>query len=385
MPATPATSRGSGTELGTIAFLGPAGTFTEEALFTQPDYAARTVLPVGGMAEVLEAVQTGLADLAFVPIENSIEGTVNAIVDSLIFDVDLLIQREVVLDIHMQLMAPPGADMGSIARVLSYPHASGQCRRFLAEKLPGAEVVPTNSTAEAARIVGEARRSDTAALAPRLAAELYGLEILASAVEDHPDNQTRFVALAPIGVPAPTGHDKTSIVCFQREDRPGSLHAILSEFAARSINLTKLESRPTKRGLGDYCFLIDLSGIWLTKSSLTAFGSSTPRSPGSSSSARTRLRANTGLPPVSRPARPGTKPTCGSVRCEPRSPRSERSAFSGPRQTTRTTLDPVRRDGRADECEALEKLWPTRPGGSNPPPSAAPAVGGSRATTHMGF
>ena len=144
--------------------------------------------------------------------------------------------------------------MESITRVLSLPHASAQCRRFLAEKLPDAEVVPTNSTAEAARIVGEERRHDTAALAPRLSAKLYNLDILASAVEDHPDNQTRFVALAPIGVPAPTGHDKTSIVCFQREDRPGSLHAILSEFAARSINLTKLESRPTKRGLGTTAF-----------------------------------------------------------------------------------------------------------------------------------
>src|SRR5580658_9262854 len=183
IPATPGSGRSAGPESGTIAFLGPAGTFTEEALFTQPDYAARTVLPLGGLPEVLDAVHTGLADLAFVPIENSIEGTVNAIVDSL------------VLDIHMQLMAPPGADMASIARVLSFPHASGQCRRFLAEKLPGAEVVPTNSTAEAARIVGEDRRLDTAALAPRLSAQLYGLEILASAVEDHPDNQTRFVAL----------------------------------------------------------------------------------------------------------------------------------------------------------------------------------------------
>ena len=258
--ATSASGRGAGPELGTIAFLGPAGTFTEEALFTQPDYATRAVLPVGGLSEVLDAVHRGSADLAFVPIENSIEGTVNAIVDSLVFDVELLIQREVILDVHMQLMAPSGADMGSIARVLSLPHASAQCRQFLADRLPNAEVVPTNSTAEAARIVGQDRRLDTAALAPRLSAKLYDLEILASAVEDHPDNQTRFVALAPKGVPAPTGHDKTSIVCFQREDRPGSLHAILSEFAARSINLTKLESRPTKRGLGDYCFLIDLSG-----------------------------------------------------------------------------------------------------------------------------
>lgn len=259
-PATPRRGGGPGPTPDTIAFLGPAGTFTEEALCTQPDYACAGLLPVAEMAEVLATVSTGHADLAFVPIENSIEGTVNVIVDSLVFDVDLLIQREVVLDVHLHLMAAPGVEMTSIRRVLSYPHASGQCRHFLAARLAGAEVVPTNSTAEAARVVGEKRRPDSAALAPRLAAELYGLEILASAVEDHPGNQTRFVALAPGGVPAPTGHDKTSIVCFQREDRPGSLHAILSEFAARGINLTKLESRPTKRGLGDYCFLIDLSG-----------------------------------------------------------------------------------------------------------------------------
>jgi prephenate dehydratase len=259
-PATPQSGRGGGPDPVTIAFLGPAGTFTEEALFTQPDYASGAVLPVAGLAEVLDAVRTGRADLAFVPIENSIEGTVNATVDSLVFEVDLLIQREVIVDVHLQLMAPPGTDVSAITRVLSFPHASAQCRRFLADRLPGAEVVPTNSTAEAARRVGEERIPGTAALAPRLAAQLYGLDVLASAVEDHPDNQTRFVALAPSGVPAPTGHDKTSIVCFQREDRPGSLHAILSEFAARGINLTKLESRPSKRGLGDYCFLIDLTG-----------------------------------------------------------------------------------------------------------------------------
>ena len=229
-------------------------------MFTQADYASRTVLPVGGLPEVLDAVHAGSADLAFVPIENSIEGTVNAIVDSLVFDVELLIQREVVLDVHMQLMAPNGPSWGPSSGSSRFRMPVAQCRRFLAEQLPDAEVVPTNSTAEAARIVGEEGRLDTAALAPRLAAKLYGLDILASAVEDHPDNQTRFVALAPRGIPAPTGHDKTSIVCFQREDRPGSLHAISSEFAARSINLTKLESRPTKRGLGDYCFLIDLSG-----------------------------------------------------------------------------------------------------------------------------
>lgn len=243
-----------------IAFFGPAGTFTEEALFTQPDFAEADVVPLPTLAEVLDAVCGGRASLGFVPIENSIEGTVNATVDSLVFEVDLLIQREVVLDVHMQLMAPAGTALGQVRRVLSFPHAAAQCRRYLAEKLPGAEVVPTNSTAEAARLVGDERRGDSAALAPLLAARLYGLEVLASDVEDHPDNQTRFVALATSGVPGPTGHDKTSIVCFQGEDRPGSLHAILSEFSARGINLTKLESRPTKRGLGEYCFLIDLQG-----------------------------------------------------------------------------------------------------------------------------
>ena len=126
--------------------------------------------------------------------------------------------------------------------------------------LPGAEQRAANSTADAARVLGEAGSADEAAIAPRLAAERYGLAILAEDVEDHPDNQTRFVLVARTLIPKPTGHDKTSIVCFQRADHPGSLHGILGQFAARNINLTKLESRPTKQGLGDYCFVIDLSG-----------------------------------------------------------------------------------------------------------------------------
>ncbi len=244
----------------TISFLGPAGTFTEEALFTQADYASAELVEAATLTEALEAVGSGRTSLAFVPIENSIEGAVNATVDSLVFEVDLFIQREVVLDVHIHLAAEAGTELGAITKVLSIPVASAQCRRYLAEHLPNAEIVATNSTAEAARLVSAEAQPGSAALAPRLAAELYGLEVIAPCVEDHSDNQTRFVALAASGLPAPTGHDKTSIVCFQREDRPGSLHGILSEFAARSINLTKLESRPTKRGLGDYCFLIDLEG-----------------------------------------------------------------------------------------------------------------------------
>ncbi len=133
----------------------------------------------------------------------------------------------------------------------------GFIRKNLAD---GVETRPANSTADAARELAESGDRHTAAIGPARAAEVYGLEVLAADIEDHPDNSTRFVAVVREGVPAATGHDKTSIVVFQRADAPGSLLAILQEFAARAINLVKLESRPTKRGLGDYCFLIDLEG-----------------------------------------------------------------------------------------------------------------------------
>ncbi len=244
----------------TVAYLGPAATFTEEALLTQPDLADTGLVPLVTITAVLDAVASGEVDLGFVPIENGIEGTVSATVDGLIHDVDLRIQREVVMDIHLHLMAPRGTTLGEVRHVSSYPHALGQCQRFLSRTLPGAEQRAANSTADAARLLGESGAHDGAAISPRLAAERYGLEILAEDVEDHPENQTRFVLLARHRVPRPTGHDKTSIVCFQRADHPGSLHGILGQFAARNINLTKLESRPTKQALGDYCFVIDLSG-----------------------------------------------------------------------------------------------------------------------------
>jgi prephenate dehydratase len=243
-----------------VAYFGPAATFTQEALLTQPDLAAAELLPLGTITAVLEAVAAGEVDLGFVPIENAIEGTVSATIDGLIFDVDLYIQREVVLDIHLHLMARPGVAIGDVRHVSSYPHALAQCQKFLARHLPEAEQLAAHSTADAARSLGESDSPYGAAIAPLLAAERYGLAILAEDVEDHPENQTRFVAVARDRVPGPSGHDKTSIVCFQRADHPGSLHGILGQFAARNINLTKLESRPTKQGLGDYCFVIDLSG-----------------------------------------------------------------------------------------------------------------------------
>ncbi len=247
-----------------IGYLGPEGTFTEEALLSVPEYAAAAVEAHGSLVDVLEAVRTGTVDLGFVPLENAIEGTVRDILDSLVLDYDLRIQREVVLDVHLHLLAAPGVALADIERVASIPVATAQCRRFLTEHLPDVELVATNSTADAARLLGTGdpvlAGRPTAAIAPRLAADLYGLAVLAERVEDHPDNQTRFIAVARTGIPAPTGHDRTSIACFQRADQPGSLYAILGHFAARNINLTKLESRPTKQALGDYCFIIDFEG-----------------------------------------------------------------------------------------------------------------------------
>ena len=264
-PTAPSARRRPG-DPGRIGFLGPEGTFTEEALLSEAEYANAELVPLTSLVDVLEATRDGAVDLGFVPLENAIEGTVRDILDSLIFEFDLLIQREVVLDIHLHLMAPPGTRLDDVERVVSIPMASAQCRSFLNERLSRAEVLASNSTADAARQLGQrsagadAGERPTAAIAPRLAAKLYGLDILAEDVEDHPDNQTRFVAVAPRGIPAPTGHDRTSIACFQRSDHPGSLYAILGQFAARNINLSKLESRPTKKALGEYCFIIDFEG-----------------------------------------------------------------------------------------------------------------------------
>lgn len=243
-----------------VAYLGPPGTFTEEALLTQPDFAEADHLLCRSIPEVLGSVAEGRAQLGFTAIENSIEGTVNVALDALIFEHDLLIQREVVIDIRLHLLGLSGTSMDEISRVVSFPVATAQCRRYLTENLPQAEDIAANSTAAAARDLAISKDKTTAAIGTALSQEIYGLEMIASDIEDHPENQTRFVAVSHSGVPAPTGQDKTSIVVFQRSDRSGSLMGILAEFAARSINLTKLESRPTKKALGDYCFLIDLEG-----------------------------------------------------------------------------------------------------------------------------
>ena len=245
-----------------IAFLGPFGTFTEQALRTQADLAAGELVAHRTVPSVLESVSSGEADWGFVPIENSIEGMVNFTLDALAFDHDLHIVREVVLDIHLCLVAQPGVPIEAITEVHSIAIATAQCHRFLSDRLPNASVVPAPSTAAAAQSVAEADPAGhLAAIAPRVAAERYGLDVLVDSVEDHPDNQTRFVVVSRGGIPAPTGHDRTALVVYQRADEPGSLISILQEFAARRINLSNLISRPTKHGgLGDYCFILFAEG-----------------------------------------------------------------------------------------------------------------------------
>ena len=244
-----------------IGFFGPAGTFTEQALLTQPDLANAVSVPFRTVPDVLDAVESGEVDLGFVPIENSIEGTVNFTQDALVFDHDLLIQREVVLDIEHCVLAKKGATLAGIETLFSIPVATAQCHEYVRANLGKAEVRAANSTAEAARIVSESGGNTTAAIAPRNAAKIYGLEVIAENVADHVGNQTRFILVGKNVIPAPTGHDRTALVVFQRADEPGSLISILQEFAARRINLSQLLSRPTKRGgLGDYCFVIYADG-----------------------------------------------------------------------------------------------------------------------------
>ena len=216
-----------------VAYFGPPGTFTEEALLTQDDLAAGERIDYRSVPDVIAAVERAEVDCGLVPIENMIEGSVSVTLDTLAFDSELLIQREVDLPVTFVLAAKPAVTLADVRTVVAFPHALAQCRGWVAQKLPGADSRASHSNSDAAREVSRSKRTDLAAICGGLAAGLYGLDVLASDIEDHPENVTRFV-LVGRGVPAPTGHDRTSIVCFQREDRPGSLLAILQEFAARA-------------------------------------------------------------------------------------------------------------------------------------------------------
>jgi prephenate dehydratase len=241
----------------TVAFLGPEGTFSAEAASTAVPGADRLPLPT--IPDVFAAVRDGRAATGVVPLENLIEGSVNATLDELAFGPPgLHLRGEVLIPIAMHLLARPGVALADVTEVRSHPHALAQCRDWLAAHLPGVPHVATTSTAEAAREIaagGPAR----AALAPRVAAAGNGLDVLAADVHDRTGNLTRFGVIADRMHPA-TGADKTSLVVFFGEDRPGLLLRILDELALRGINLTKIESRPTKTTLGDYCIFIDCDG-----------------------------------------------------------------------------------------------------------------------------
>ena len=220
-------------------------------------------LPLATIYECVMAVAEGRADRALVPIENSLEGSVNATLDALVFETEeVKIVGEVVHPIQHTLLARDELPLDQIERVISHPQASAQCARFLRTKLAGAEVVSASSTADAVRIVAEAGEP-WAALGTHLSAELYGCRILADRVEDTSENETRFVWLERDAGRLPTADGrrfKTSIVFFGLPDSPGALVGVLQEFAERGVNLSKIESRPRKEGLGRYVFFADLEG-----------------------------------------------------------------------------------------------------------------------------
>ena len=237
-----------------VGYLGPEGSFSHEAVVT---LAHVDPIAYPSLEDLLAAVADATVDQGLVPLENALEGTVSATIDGLVFAHDLVILQEIVLPIHLQLLARPGVSLEAITTVLSYVHALAQVRGFIHDH--EFATVQTTSTSQAASDVAQSSEP-WGAVGSALAGQLLGLDVVAADIEDHPDNATRFVLVGRDTVAAPTGHDRTTIVCFQDADRPGSLYAILGRFAARDINLTKLESRPTKRGLGDYCFVIEFEG-----------------------------------------------------------------------------------------------------------------------------
>ena len=245
-----------------IAYLGPAGTFNEDALRQARPADDFERLPRPSVHDAILAVARGDADRALVPFENAIEGSVRATLDTLAFDAEnVTIVGEHDYAVRHSLIAREELPLDRITVVLSHPQASAQCARFIRDQLPGAEVRSAASTAEAVRQVSEVSEA-WAALGARSAAELYGCVVLREAVEDLPDNVTRFVWIAPGGT-APEGEPpwKTTLIFSELgEDHPGALVEALLEFSRRRINLTRIESRPRRRGLGRYMFFLDLEG-----------------------------------------------------------------------------------------------------------------------------
>jgi prephenate dehydratase len=246
-----------------VAYLGPRGTFTEDALREASSGGELEAVPSPSVYAAIVSVQAGEADRALVPFENSIEGAVSTTLDTLAFDADgVTLVGEYDLPIRHCLIAREPIPFDRIDVVLSHPQATAQCARFIRERLPSAMVRPASSTADAVRQVSEEEKRPWAALGAASAAELYGCAVLEDGVEDAPDNVTRFVWVAPAGTVAEgEGPWRTSLVFSELgEDRPGALVDALRVFSDRAVNLTRIESRPLRRGLGRYMFFLDIEG-----------------------------------------------------------------------------------------------------------------------------
>lgn len=254
-----------------IAYLGPMGTFSEEAALAQSRRDGSTPMPFTSIPALVSAVETGLADHATLPIENSLEGSVSATLDLLIHETSLKILAELVVAARHNLVAVPGTELRDISVVLTHPQVPGQVRRFLDRCLPNVTQVAALSTAAAVEEVVRGGDRSRAAIGTTRAAELFGGEILARDIQDNRGNVTRFFVLGREDA-APTGNDLTSF-CFRvKANVPGALYEVLAELAEANIQMTKVESRPTKSGLGDYFFLVDIEGHRLDPAIAAALG-----------------------------------------------------------------------------------------------------------------
>jgi prephenate dehydratase len=245
-----------------VAYLGPPGTFNHDALRVAAADEGAEGIPSPTVYDAILAVETGDVERALVPFENSIEGAVRATLDTLVLEASsVTIVGEHDHPIRHSLIAASELPLSDIRVVLSHPQASAQCARFVRERLPQAEVRAAPSTADAVRQVSESAEP-WAALGAASAARLYGCVVLSEGVEDEPENVTRFVWVAPQGTrPAGDGPWRTTLVFYELgEDHPGALVDALLEFSRRDVNLTRIESRPRRRGLGSYMFFLDLDG-----------------------------------------------------------------------------------------------------------------------------
>lgn len=246
-----------------LGYFGPAGTFTHQALLSLGEGDG---VPLPTVGATLDAVASGAVSAALVPIENSVEGGVSATLDTLTAlsrgeGGSLRILREVLLPVQFGLFVRPGTSLSSVRRVITHPHAAAQCRDWLRTNLPDAVVTEGGSTAGAAQEVSDPTSKYDAAVSAHVAGEMYGLELAADQISDNAGAVTRFVLVSrDAAVPERTGADKTTLVAFMHEDHPGALLEILEQFATRGINLSRIESRPTKTTLGSYCFSIDADG-----------------------------------------------------------------------------------------------------------------------------